>query len=148
MRPTAISDLICYRATGPVELIARQAVAWDPIVEWATQDLQAPLSVTAGVMHIAQPEPSVRRFHGLVSAMSPFEIAAFHDLVMLSGSLVLAFAVTRGRLAPQEAWTLSRIDEDYQSELWGADEDATALAETKRLAFHHSAAFWTFCCSI
>ncbi len=137
------TDLLCYRATGPAELIARQSAAWDPLLDWAATALQAPLTSTAGVMHVAQPPASTARLHALTAAMTPFQIAAFHDLVMLSGSLVLAFAVTRGRLDPAEAWTISRIDESYQAELWGQDEDAAALTEHKRQAFHQAAAFWS-----
>jgi chaperone required for assembly of F1-ATPase len=139
------SDLLCYRATGPQELIARQAAAWDPLLDWARTDLGAPLTVTSGVIHVPQAAASNRRLRDLTAAMSPFQIAAFHDLVSLSGSLILAFAVIGGRLSPAAAWTLGRIDETYQAELWGADEDAEALAESKRLDFHQAAAFWTLC---
>ncbi len=139
------TDLLCYRATGPVELIALQNAAWDPILDWCAVALAAPLISIGGVMHIAQPESSTRRLHAMTAALTPFQIAAFHDLVMLSGSLVLAFAVTRGRLTPEQAWSISRIDETYQASLWGEDEEAAALAETKRLAFHQAAAFWAIC---
>jgi chaperone required for assembly of F1-ATPase len=139
------TDLLCYRATGPVELIALQNAAWDPVLDWCATALGAPLVSVAGVMHVAQPDPSIRRLHAMTAALTPFQIAAFHDLVMLSGSLVLAFAVTEGRLTPEQAWTLSRIDETYQASLWGEDDEAVALAETKRLAFHQAAAFWAVC---
>jgi chaperone required for assembly of F1-ATPase len=139
------ADLLCYRATAPVELIALHRAAWDPLLEWAAADLGAPLVAVAGVMHIPQPAASTARLHQMTAALSPFQIAAFHDLVMLSGSLVLAFAVTRGRLTPEEAWVVSRIDESYQAALWGEDSEAAALAETKRLAFHQAAAFWAIC---
>jgi chaperone required for assembly of F1-ATPase len=139
------SDLLCYRAIGPVELVALQKAAWDPLLEWSASELKAPLATASGVMHIPQPAASTSRLHSLVSALTPFELAAFHDLVMLSGSLVLAFAVTSGRLSPAEAWKFSRIDEDYQISLWGEDDEATTLAEGKRAAFHHAAAFWAMC---
>ncbi len=136
------TDHLCYRATGPVELIARQRAGWDPILDWCATALNAPLTAVAGVMHIAQPPASTDRLHRMTAEMSPFQIAAFHDLVGLSGSLILAFAVTHGRLTPQQAWELSRIDEIWQAEVWGIDDDAEALAETKRLAFHQAASFW------
>jgi chaperone required for assembly of F1-ATPase len=139
------TDLLCYRATGPVELIALQDAAWDPLLDWAATALDAPLLAVAGVMHIAQAPSSTGRLHAMTASLSPFQIAAFHDLVSLSGSLVLAFAVTHGRLAPAEAWAISRIDEAYQIQQWGDDEDAAALAETRRLAFHQAAAFWAAC---
>lgn len=139
------ADVLCYRATAPVELIALQQTAWDPLLEWSARDLGAPLVAVAGVMHIPQPAASTARLHQMTAALSAFQVAAFHDLVMLSGSLVLAFAVTRGRLTPEEAWVISRIDESYQAALWGEDSEAAALAETKRLAFHQASAFWAVC---
>jgi len=136
------TDLLCYRATGPVELIERQNAAWDPLLDWSAQGLHAPLRAVAGVMHIAQPPDSLSRLRALVQVMTAFQITGFHDLVQLSGSLILALAVTRQRLSPAEAWRLSRIDESWQIEQWGDDEEAAALAEGKRLAFHHAAGFW------
>ena len=29
------SDLLCYRAHSPETLVARQAAAWDPLLDWA-----------------------------------------------------------------------------------------------------------------
>ena len=60
----------------------------------------------------------------------------------LSGSLVLAFAVAEGWLAPEEAWSLSRLDEDFQAEDWGADEEAAEAAAARRAAFLEAARFW------
>ncbi|MEI6097057.1 MAG: ATP12 family protein [Alphaproteobacteria bacterium] len=139
------SDLLCYRAPGPVELTTLQAQAWDPLLQWAQDRLNTPLTVTTGVIHVPQPEASLNRLHHLTRAHSHFQTAAFHDLVSLSGSLILAFAITHDHLSPEQAWTLSRIDETYQNSLWGADDEAAALAETKRLAFHQAARFWAVC---
>ena len=139
------TDLLCYRATGPQELIARQTAGWDPLLIWAATTLGAPLIVTSGVIHVAQPPASTTALHDLTAALTPFQIAAFHDLVALSGSLILAFAVSHGRLSPDQAWLLSRIDEVWQAELWGIDDDAAALAAAKRLDFHQAAAFWALC---
>jgi chaperone required for assembly of F1-ATPase len=136
------TDLLCYRATGPQGLIERQNAGWDPLLDWSAKALRAPLLAVPGVMHIAQAPASLTRLHGLVAAMTPFQITGFHDLVQLSGSLILALAVTHGRLTAEDAWGLSRIDEAWQIELWGADEDAAALAEHKRAAFHQAARFW------
>ncbi len=139
------TDLLCYRALTPAELVARQSAAWDPLLGWAATDLGAPLTATAGVMHKSQPLASTARLHALTAALTPFQIAAFHDLVSLSGSLILAFAVTHARLTADEAWTLSRIDEDWQAELWGVDDDAAALTLSKCRDFQQAAAFWALC---
>ena len=139
------TDLLCYRATGPEALVARQAAGWDPLLDWAKTDLGAPLVATAGVMHIAQDARSLRRLHDLTAAFDRFRLAAFHDLVAISGSLILAFAVTRGRLSAIEAFDLSRIDETWQTEIWGVDEEAAVLEAARKQAFLDAARFMALC---
>ena len=139
------TDLLCYRATAPQELIDRQADAWDPLLAWSAAALRAPLIATAGVMHIRQPEASLAKLRAQVHAFTPFQLAAAHDLIAISGSLILALAVTRGRLSLVEAWHLSRIDETWQNELWGVDEDAAALESLKRQALAEAARFFALC---
>jgi chaperone required for assembly of F1-ATPase len=139
------SDLLCYRATAPAELIARQAAVWDPILDWAAQELGAPLRVTSGVVYIAQPQDSIDRLTALVRDFTAFELAAVHDLIAISGSLLLALAVTRGRLSVKQAWDLSRIDETWQNEQWGIDEDAAALEALKQSALEQADRFFALC---
>lgn len=139
------TDHLCYRAEKPAALIDRQKAAWDPLLNWAAEVLKAPLHTGHGVIHIAQPPESLAALHGQVRALGNFRLAAFHDLVSLSGSLILAFAVAKGRLDPQTAWEISRIDEVWQIEQWGEDEEAAELTEAKRLAFHEAARFFALC---
>ena len=139
------TDLLCYRAVGPESLIKRQAAAWDPLLDWSASALSAPLVATAGVMHIVQDPASLENLHRLVAGLSPFQLAAFHDLVAISGSLVLAFAVTRNRLTIAQAWHLSRIDEDWQIEQWGADEEASTLEAARHAALLDASRFYALC---
>lgn len=136
---------LCYRATGPEPLIARQAAAWDPMLDWAAEALDLRLTATAGVMHVAQDPQALARADALVAALGPFRLAAFHDLVALTGSLVLALAVIHGRLDAETAWTLSRIDEDWQIEEWGGDEEAAERTALKRADFLQATRFFGLC---
>ncbi|MBQ1203611.1 MAG: ATPase [Loktanella sp.] len=136
------SDLLCYRAPGPEGLVARQRAVWDPLLDWAAQDLGAVLRVGQGVMHVAQPPETLELFQRELDAFDNFALAAAHDLISLSGSLVLALAVTRGHLPAAQAWELSRVDEDWQIAQWGADEEASAAAAVKRAAFTHAERFF------
>ena len=139
------TDLLCYRANGPEALVARQAEGWDPVLDWAEKALGARLTVGAGVMHIAQDAAALDRLTAQVRALDPFRLTSFHDLVGMSGSLILGFAVTEGFRSADDAWTLSRIDEDWQIEEWGADEEAAETTELKRQAFLHAARFFSLC---
>jgi len=139
------SDLLCYRATGPAGLVARQAAAWDPMLAWAAEALAAPLAVTAGVTPITQPAASLARLTAKVHACTPVELAALHDLVMISGSLVLGLAVTHGHADARTIWQLSRIDEDWQIEQWGQDHEAGESAALRRAALIHAERFHHLC---
>ena len=139
------TDLICYRASDPKELVERQNKQWDPLVDWSATDLKAPLQVYVGVMHAPQPEASKIRLRALVDAFDPFQLTAFHDLVSLSGSLIIGFAVVHGYDTPQALWDVSRIDEDWQIQQWGEDEEAAAQISIKRDAFLHADQFFRVC---
>jgi chaperone required for assembly of F1-ATPase len=136
------TDLLCYRATAPQALIDRQNAAWDPWLEWAAQDLNAPLIATAGVMYIAQNPASLTNLRAQIDEMTDFHLSAFHDLVAISGSFVLALAMARGRITAAQGFELSRIDEDWQIEQWGQDDDANALAASKARALQQALIFF------
>ncbi|MBR9843702.1 MAG: ATPase [Rhodobacteraceae bacterium] len=136
------SDHLCYRATQPEELILRQEEAWNPLLEWSASELKAPLARVSGIMHCAQDPESLAQLRKRVHALNEFELAAFHDLVSLSGSLVIGFAAVHRWSPIERLWEISRIDETWQEEHWGVDEEAQAQAEIKREAFFHADRFF------
>jgi len=138
------SDLLCYRAAGPAPLIARQAAAWDPLLARAARELGAPLLVTTGVVHRPQPDQSLARLRAIVAGQSAFELTALHDLVALSGSLIIGLAAIRGWDDTTRLWQVSRLDEAWQQQQWGKDRDAVELAETKRRDFLRAHRFFVF----
>ena len=135
------SDLLCYRAAHPDELIARQAEAWDPLLSWANEMLGVTFILAQGVMHVEQPASAAESFTTVVKDRDAFSLAALHDLTALSGSLVIALAVVHDRLAVDDAWRTSRVDEDWQIEQWGEDDLARDAAAAKRRDFEDAARF-------
>lgn len=129
------TDLLCHRAEYPEELVARQARAWDPALDWAAAELGARLVPTVGLIPCEQDRVALSRLRELTHALDAFELAAFHDLVSLSGSLVLGFATIRGFDTPAAIWNASRVDETWQEEQWGVDQEAATQADLKRTAF-------------
>ena len=139
------SDLLCYRATAPEGLIARQAAGWDPLLDWTASALGARLVVTSGIVPVDQPAESLAHLKAEVAALDAFRLAAFHDFVAITGSLILGIALTRGHLSGAEAFALSRIDESWQVEFWGVDEDAAALEAAKQRALLEAEQFYALC---
>jgi chaperone required for assembly of F1-ATPase len=119
------SDLLCYRAGEPARLVAMQADAWDPVLDWAREALGARFFLTEGVVFAEQPPGSVEAVRGAVaSVQDPISLAALSTITSLTGSVLLALAVARGRLSAVEAWAAAHVDEDFQMEVWGMDDEA------------------------
>lgn len=135
------SDLLCYRADSPAELVARQAEAWDPLLDWADEALGARLTPVIGVMHAPQNPKALAMLAQQVHGMDAYRLTAFHDLVGLSGSLIIGFAALHELHDIGTLWKLSRIDETWQEELWGIDEEAREQAETKESEFRAAKRF-------
>ncbi|AWX92867.1 MULTISPECIES: ATP12 family chaperone protein [Paracoccus] len=136
------TDLLSYRAEAPEALVEAQARGWDPLIDWAATELGAPLRITHGVLPVPQDEGALLKLRAEVSALDPFGLTALHDLVTLPGSLILGLAVIRGRLDADQAHALSRIDEEFQAERWGRDDEAEAAARARLDALRHSQRFW------
>jgi len=120
------TDLLCYRATAPEALVRRQAREWQNWLDWAALELDAPLRVTSGIMHVAQDPQALAALRRAVATHDAYGLAALGVLVPLLGSLVLGLAVSAGRLDAASAHSLSCLDELFQAEFWGEDADAVA----------------------
>ncbi len=137
----ADTDLTCYRAAEPEDLVKRQNSAWDPLLRWVHERFGVRLVTVKGVIHRPQPSGTLKALRTPLDAMTPFELTAIYDLVNISGSLVIGLAVNDGQGSPESLWTSSRIDEDWQIERWGEDAEAVHDASRKRLAFLQAARF-------
>jgi chaperone required for assembly of F1-ATPase len=124
------TDLLCYRAEDH-RLAARQAEAWQPVLEWAALTLDAPLGITQGLMPVPQAPTSLAALQAAVARHDAAGLAALGVAVPALGSLVLGLALSLGRLDAEEAHRLATLDELYQEEFWGSDDEAQARREDR-----------------
>jgi chaperone required for assembly of F1-ATPase len=124
------SDLVVYRAPGPQGLIARQALAWDPLLAWARETLGARFVLAEGISFVAQPAAALAAARAAIPR-DPWRLGALNAITTLTGSALIALAVLAGRLSAEEAWAAAHLDEDWNMDFWGRDELAL-----ERRAFH------------
>lgn len=122
----AESDLVCYRASDPERLVARQSAAWDPVIAFARDALGARLVLAEGVMFVAQSAEALEAVRRAVPEDDVFALAGLHTMTTMTGSALLALGVLKGRFTAEEAWAAAHVDEDWTNELWGADAEAEA----------------------
>ncbi|UCA44540.1 ATP12 family chaperone protein [Pseudochrobactrum sp. XF203] len=120
------TDLLCYRADSPKELVDRQREHWDPLLDWAAT-LGANFEVTEGLMHVAQPREALAAFGAHLRMVSdPVALAALHVMTTLCGSAITGLALFKGAINVDTAWKVAHVDEDWTIEQWGEDEEAQA----------------------
>lgn len=112
------------------------------MLDWADAEMGARLTVTQGIMHVTQPANALEALRARVAALSPWELTALSEFVTLSGSLILGLAAMSGQPAAR-LWPLSRIDEQWQIDQWGEDEEEAARVAVKAAAFAQAERYLT-----
>ena len=130
-RRYAETDLICYRAPEPRILKERQSAAWDKRRAWGAEQ-GVDLATTESLHAIAQAEASLKAVEIFAAPLDDIRLTLFVHLIAVYGSVVLAMAVMRSALGGEAAFDLSRVDAEYQIELWGEDEEQAEITAALR----------------
>jgi chaperone required for assembly of F1-ATPase len=118
------SDLLCYRADAPEDLVALEGRAWQPLLDWAADRWGARLAVAAGIAPIEQPPDAIEALRRAVVQANDLELAALSSVVQASGSIIIGLAVLDDRIDAKKAFETASVDEQYQAQRWGIDAEA------------------------
>jgi chaperone required for assembly of F1-ATPase len=135
------ADLLCYRAEGPTELVAREQAAWQPLLDWAATRYGALLACGIGISHVPQPPASLAALRKAVAAQDDMSLTGLAMVVQITGSLVIGLALLEGRLDADDAFELAELDETYQIAKWGEDAQAAERRAARRRDLGDAAAF-------
>ena len=133
------SDLLFYRAGHPAALVEREARHWDGVLFWAAETFGAHFILAEGVVHVRQPDQAV----AAAAAALPrdaWSVAATHVVTTLTGSALLALALVHGRLDADAVWAAAHVDEDFNAEQWGQDEEVLSRRAARHADFRAAAA--------
>jgi chaperone required for assembly of F1-ATPase len=132
------SDMLFYRAGHPAVLVEREAAHWDRILFWAADTLGAHFILTEGIVHVRQPDQAVAAARAALPA-DPWSIAALHVVTTLTGSALLGLALMHGVLDEDQVWAAAHVDEDWNIEQWGVDEEVAARRAARLVDFRAAA---------
>jgi chaperone required for assembly of F1-ATPase len=133
------SDLLFYRAGHPEGLVAREAEHWDPVLFWAADTLGAHFILSEGIMHVRQPDQAIEAARVALPA-DPWSVAALHVITTLTGSALLALAVLHGVRDADQVWAAAHVDEDWNADQWGVDEEAAGRRAARLKDFNAAVA--------
>ncbi len=132
------SDLLFYRAGHPEALVGREAAHWDPILFWAADTLGAHFILAEGLVHVRQPDSAVTAARAALP-QDAWSLAALHVVTTLTGSALLALALFHGVIGQEQVWAAAHVDEDWNIEKWGLDEEVAARRAARLVDFNAAA---------
>lgn len=121
--PYIDTDLVSYRAGDTPELLAREEQGWDPLLAWAEKAYGIRLATTGGVLPVAQPPENTQNLSAQLERYDAWRLAAYAAAVKPLGSALLALALLEGKLNADEAFRLAHLEEEYETQKWGHDEE-------------------------
>jgi chaperone required for assembly of F1-ATPase len=139
--PYAETDTLCYRAEPDEALGIRQRAIWDPLLTAAEARWQAHFVRVAGIMHRPQPDETLARLRADLESRDGFTLAAIKTTASLAASLVLGLMAVEPGTDVDALWDAANLEEDWQAELWGKDDEAQARRARRHAAFAASARF-------
>ena len=119
------TDLLCYRADDPKELIDRQNLLWQPLVDWCSALVGHSFKVTTGIIPIEQTSELIQAMGSLIQVYDEFFLIILHQLTTISGSIIIALAIVEGYMEIEEGVQAAYLDELFQIERWGEDAEAS-----------------------
>lgn len=148
-RPNAIAgllsfagtDTLCYRAEAGDALLDRQLEVWEPLLAAAETRWDVHFTRIGGVIHRPQPAATLARLGAVLEAEDDLTLAALRTLASLAASLVIALAALAPGADVEALWNAANLEEDWQFELWGKDDEAEALRSRRLAAFTAAARF-------
>ncbi len=126
------TDLVCYRAADPDDLVRLQHEAWQPALDWMAKRFDIAFDLTVSLVPITQPEATLSGVRKVIEAIEDWPLVGVHGATTSLGSVVLALALWHGELDADAAADASLVDALFELERWGQERDATRRHEVLR----------------
>jgi chaperone required for assembly of F1-ATPase len=129
------SDLLCYLADGPAELVERQKATLQPYLDWCADTHGIRLETTSGIMAVEQPAESIAAAREYVDTLEADRLFCLVSATETVKSAVLALALVERFKPHEEIFDAGWVDESFQAEKWGIDAEAAEREQNLRAEF-------------
>lgn len=116
------TDSVCCREKDGSALNELQAEVLNPLLDWIEKEIGFRPTYSSNIFVGNQPDEVVAAMEKALKSVNDWQLAAVDALSAAAKSLVIAMAISRGRLDIEEAIQVIRLEEDYQIEEWGLVE--------------------------
>ena len=122
--PFADTDTLLYRAHPDEALYTRQQEVWEPILTAFETREGVAFKRVCGIMHVSQSEETLAAMRQRVAALPAFALTALEAMTNLASSLTIGLSALESDADPDALWQAASLEEEWQAEEWGRDEEA------------------------
>jgi ATP synthase F1 complex assembly factor 2 len=122
LRYLATDTALFFAADEDRILLKKQKQAFQPIIKWFSRTLDIELETTQGMEKLNHSKQTVDKIAKIVNSMDHFTLTCLQSATMECKSLVIALALVLRHINIQQAVIASRLEEEFQVEIWGAVE--------------------------
>ena len=135
------TDLLCYRASRPDQLVRRQQQAWQPPLAWIARRYGIAFAITRSLLPTPQPKATIDGVRRRVEGVDDWSLIGLHGATTSLGSVILALALWHQQIDATTAADASLLDDLFELETWGQERDANRRLEVRRRDIHGAALF-------
>ena len=135
------TDLLCYHSEFPQDLAERQMKVWQPLLDWVAKNHDVTLKVTMGILHVEQEAVQLEKIGEILQSLDSFSLTAFYTITTLCRSVSIALNVFGGNITVDQAWAAAQLDDNYQIEQWGIDDEAKIRQDNMKAELDAAALF-------
>lgn len=131
----ADTDTLLYRADPDEPLYARQREEWEPIVTAFERREGVTMKRVSGVIHTAQDEAALEKLRARLTTLDPFSLSCLESLTSIAASLIIGMTALEPGQEADELYAAAHLEEEWQAQLWGRDEEAEDRKRKRKLDF-------------
>ena len=114
-----MTDLLFYRDGLGTELEKLQSKSWNKLLDWTKSEFKLNFNISNSLMPVKQPLINQRIFSKEINKLDCFSLTAISEIITLTGSLIIGLLILKKQILPNQAWSLSKVDEEWQRSKWG-----------------------------
>lgn len=140
----AETDTLCYRADPDEAFFVRQQEVWEPLLAHLEDRYVVRFRRVSGVIHKPQPPETLERLRAHLAGLDDFTLSGMTAMASLCASLAVALLANDDEVNdPMLLWRDANLEEEWQAEQWGREEEAEARRALKGDEFSAAQVFVT-----
>ncbi len=116
------TDLICYFANNPKDLVNQQKDKWQFWINWFENEFDCNLKTTTGLFALTQSQKAYDAAARYIDALDDEHFTILQLITSVSGSIILSIALTKGAASARQIFDACFVEENFQETLYDSEK--------------------------